>query len=246
MNQFCDVFNSTHYSQSDIILSLDISKSFFFDPEIPIYNKTNQGKNIFISNLVDISDSFESLLAVSYNTSCFLKGDYVQHFYQWMNNDITQIIDDGNQTVNIGNENLFEGTLKDGFKSTLYRFFELNRYIGITYLRNGGNSIEYAFLKEYNEINQIAIDVIRPWYNNLLLLINKTFNDYVNATKLVNVATFIVLVASVIVLYFLVWRAYEDNLKELLKMSVDLINLIPEEIKFQIVQKLNEEENKSE
>ena len=37
-----------------------------------------------------------------------------------------------------------------------------------------------------------------------------------------------------------------ENLKKLLKTSVDLINLIPEEIKFQIVQKLNEEENKNE
>ena len=246
MNQFCVVFNSTHYSQSDIILSLDISKSFFFDPNIPIYNKTNQGKDIFISNLIDISDSFESLLTVSYNTSCFLKGDYVKQFYNWMNNDIRNIIDDGNQNVDVRNEELFEGTLKDGFKSTMYRFFELCRFIGITYLRDGGEPIEYAFLSEFNEINQIVINVIRPWYNNVILLINKEFNDYVSVTKLVNVASFIVLVACVIVLYFLVWRAYEDNLRELLKTSVDLINLIPEEIKFQIVQKLNEEESKSE
>jgi hypothetical protein len=43
-----------------------------------------------------------------------------------------------------------------------------------------------------------------------------------------------------------VWKSYEENLKDLLKTSVDLINLIPEEIKHQIVQKLNEEENKNE
>jgi hypothetical protein len=163
-----------------------------------------------------------------------------------MNNDIRSIIDDGKQNVDVSNDELFEGTLKDGFKSTMYRFFELCRFIGITYLRDGGEPIEYAFLSEFNEINQIVINVIRPWYNNVILLINKEFNDYVSVTKLVNVASFIVLVACVIVLYFLAWRAYEDNLRELLKTSVDLINLIPEEIKFQIVQKLNEEESKSE
>jgi hypothetical protein len=46
-------------------------------------------------------------------------------------------------------------------------------------------------------------------------------------------------------LYCLVWKSYEENLKQLLKTSVDLINLIPEEIKYQIVTKLNEEENKN-
>ena len=54
------------------------------------------------------------------------------------------------------------------------------------------------------------------------------------------------LLLFVILLYCLVWKSYEENLKQLLKTSVDLINLIPEEIKYQIVQKLNEEENKNE
>lgn len=52
-------------------------------------------------------------------------------------------------------------------------------------------------------------------------------------------------ICCVVLLYCLVWKSYEENLKDLLKTSVDLINLIPEEIKHQIVQKLNEEENKN-
>ena len=77
-------------------------------------------------------------------------------------------------------------------------------------------------------------------------MINKEFNDYIKSTKLINVSTFIVILGCVILLYCLVWKSYEENLKELLKTSVDLINLIPEEIKVSIVQKLNEEENKNE
>jgi hypothetical protein len=44
----------------------------------------------------------------------------------------------------------------------------------------------------------------------------------------------------------LVWKSYEERLKSLLKTSVDLIKLIPEEIKREIVKKLNEEEEKNE
>ena len=47
-------------------------------------------------------------------------------------------------------------------------------------------------------------------------------------------------------MYFLVWKGYEDKLKTLLKTSVDLIKLIPDEIKREIVKKLNEEEEKNE
>lgn len=95
-------------------------------------------------------------------------------------------------------------------------------------------------------IDNIARNVIRPWYSNVLEEINKEFNDYIKSCKLINVATFIVVLGCVILLYCLVWKSYEENLKDLLKTSVDLINLIPEEIKYQIVQRLNEEENKNE
>ncbi len=47
----------------------------------------------------------------------------------------------------------------------------------------------------------------------------------------------------IIVMYFLVWKSFEDNLNDLLKTSVDLINLIPETIKCAIVQKINEDED---
>jgi hypothetical protein len=60
---------------------------------------------------------------------------------------------------------------------------------------------------------------------------------------LVNVSIFIVLIVSIIVIYFLIWKSFEDNLRELLKTSVDLINLIPESIKYIIVQRINEDED---
>jgi hypothetical protein len=41
-----------------------------------------------------------------------------------------------------------------------------------------------------------------------------------------------------------VWKTVEDRLEMYLKSSIDLINLIPEEIKCQMIIKLNEEEQK--
>ena len=126
--------------------------------------------------------------------------------------------------------------------------FELIRFIGINYLKNVDHSttLDPLNMTEFYEIDRIARNVILYWYNNLLSVINKEFDDYVKRSKLINVSTFVVILCCVILLYCLVWKSYEENLKDLLKTSVDLINLIPEEIKYQIVQKLNEEENKNE
>ena len=137
------------------------------------------------------------------------------------------------------------GTLENGFKSVIARYFELIRYICITYINPETRIPELWNSPEFKEINSIAKNVIRPWYKTVITLMNKEFEDFISQIKLVNVSTFIVLLCSVILLYCLVWKSYEENLKQLLKTSVDLINLIPEEIKYQIVTKLNEEENKN-
>jgi hypothetical protein len=73
------------------------------------------------------------------------------------------------------------------------------------------------------------------------------FSDFINQVNLINVSTYIVLIVSIIILYSLVWKSFEEKLKELLKTSVDLTNLIPESFKYIIVQMINEEEeNKKE
>ena len=51
---------------------------------------------------------------------------------------------------------------------------------------------------------------------------------------------FICLIVACILFYTIIWRIYEEKLIVLLKESVDLINLIPQEIKNVIIEKLNE------
>ena len=40
--------------------------------------------------------------------------------------------------------------------------------------------------------------------------------------------------------YFIIWKKYEESLSILLEKSIDLIQLMPEEIKNVIVRKFNE------
>ena len=250
INKFTDVFNVTQYCQSDNILSLDVVKSFLYNPSIPIYNQTNT-EDIFKYTFLTISDTFENLFIVSYNTSCFLHGNYITKLYDYLNHDITSIVTKVNSSSSSASVETYDssnylGTLENGFKSVIARYFELIRYICISYIDPESRVDELWNTPEFKEINSIATNVIRPWYKTIISLMNKEFEDYISQIKLVNVSTFIVLLCCVILLYCLVWKSYEENLKQLLKTSVDLINLIPEEIKFQIVQKLNEEENKNE
>ena len=68
----------------------------------------------------------------------------------------------------------------------------------------------------------------------------KYFTQYQNEGKLIYIIIFICLIVVVILYFFIIWKFYEEKLNKMLKGSSDLINLIPEEIKNIIIEKLNE------
>jgi hypothetical protein len=76
--------------------------------------------------------------------------------------------------------------------------------------------------------------------------LNECFSNYKDTIDLIIDSAFILLIFIVIIIYFIIWKGYEEKLKNLLKTSVDLIKLIPDEIKKEIVKKLTEEEEKGE
>ena len=76
--------------------------------------------------------------------------------------------------------------------------------------------------------------------------LKECFSDYKDKIDLIIDSAFILLIFIVIIIYFILWKGYEEKLKNLLKTSVDLIKLIPDEIKKEIVKKLTEEEEKGE
>ena len=94
--------------------------------------------------------------------------------------------------------------------------------------------------KIWMEINELTTIYIRYWFKNILDLMMENLNNYVNKMRLIHITIFIILAIIIIFAYCIVWKNYENKLIVMLKRSVNLINLIPEEIKYMIVTKLNE------
>ena len=68
----------------------------------------------------------------------------------------------------------------------------------------------------------------------------ESFNEYKSDSNLVYIVVFICLIFLIIFYYLIIWKLIEQKLGIILKNSIDLINLIPQEIKNIIVEKLNE------
>ena len=83
-------------------------------------------------------------------------------------------------------------------------------------------------------------NVIRPWYIGTLELMIKSFNEFQSSSKFIYIILFICLMVLVILYYCIIWKSYEKKMGNLLKESANLINLIPQEIKNLIIEKLNE------
>ena len=89
MNQFSDVFNPTHSVKVIFNYYWTFQNHFSLTQMFPYTtNKPRQEHFHFHVEFGGYFRQFWIVVVVSYNTSCFLKGNYVKHFYEWMNNDI--------------------------------------------------------------------------------------------------------------------------------------------------------------
>ena len=82
--------------------------------------------------------------------------------------------------------------------------------------------------------------MVRPWFDRMIEILNGEANRFLNKVKVIQISLFIVVIAILILSYFILWKSYEESLALLLEKSFELIKLIPEEIKYIIVSKLNE------
>ena len=119
------------------------------------------------------------------------------------------------------------------------------KYFDITEIsENANDDTISSILKEpeytFNEMNNAVQYVLKYWYKNVIELMVNYFYDYKNKSSIYFIIFFICLIVIDILVYSIIWRTYEEKLKLLLKESIDLINLIPLEIKNIIIEKLNE------
>ena len=240
IKKFLDVFNITLFSYVDIITNIDISKSYYFNNSIPIFNyRHNNEKNVyehthFYTSFYNITNTFESMIISTSKSNSFIKNSYKDSFSIYLYHDFNSMFD--LNTTFLKNENLLS-LFKNGFKPVAFNIFEKLRFFWIENTKNKNNIIND---KKWADLDFLLLNVVRPWYEKLLEIMDNETNNFLNKARVVQISVFIIVMAIFILCYFIIWKSYEENLSVLLQRSFDLINLIPEEIKYLIVNKLNE------
>ena len=132
----------------------------------------------------------------------------------------------------------------EGLKKNIMRLYDVLKYISLRRLDFNvtQNVTLYALLNEteWIELNNLTENIIRPWFNNIIDILHNEVNNFLNDAKVIQISLFIVIIFILIMSYFIIWKKYEESLSILLEKSIDLIQLMPEEIKNVIVRKFNE------
>ena len=237
ISKFVGVYNVTQNCQTSTLSNVNIVKSYLFNKSINIYEELNSTE-VFLKTYKSISDKFEEMIIETSRTDSFLSGQYKDKFSNYINGDFTEII---TEPIEEDKNNYIEG-----LKKNILRQYDIIRYISLRRI-NIKNEIQenetpHLLLNEtqWKELNHLVENIIRPWFIGIVDTLNKEFKKYYDEAQLVHISVYISLLVVIVLLYCIVWRSYEESLKVLLKISFDLINLIPEEIKYLIVTKLNE------
>ena len=90
------------------------------------------------------------------------------------------------------------------------------------------------------EMHKLLEGIVREWYKNIDDLLSSYYNDYIDTKLNSYIFLFIVLIIVISLYYWIAWKKYEGEFIDSIQKSFDLINLIPEEIKNIIINKLNE------
>ena len=239
VKKFLDVFNVTYYSYIDIIINIDISKQFIYNKTIPIFYYTNSEKGIdkkspFYSVFYNITNSFEEMVIRTSKTTSFLSKKYKDTFSKYFYKDFSDkiFID----TSYMPNQELLK-LFYTGFKPIVSNIFEKMRCLWIDCYYNEEQTIN-DFV--WCDIDYLVLYIVRPWFQEIIEILHNEANHFLNGVRVIQISLFIVVIVILILCYFILWKSYEENLAILLEKSLDLIKLIPEEIKYIIVSKLNE------
>ena len=245
IKNFITLFNKNNLVQLDYVLSLDIFKSYLFNKSIPILNKKDTHKEFF-EIFLNLTHKFEQSIIYNVKKKSFLKGKYLEKFWQYMLGDYTELL----EKEYVEKNRLF-GVIRKGLKPVITRAYELIRYYTIKYcnlIKTNNENIESdeisKILKDTEfklyEINQLIQKVVRNWYSGFLKLMIKYYYDFLSRTKFIYIIFFVLMIIIIILYYCIIWKTYEIKLINLLKESTNLINLIPKEIKNILIEKINE------
>ena len=197
---------------------------------------------------LDITNKFEDSFIYITKENSFLSGD-LEKFQQYLLGDCTELLnnDDIKGLTAFSNTNL-ASILKNGIKPIEMEVFEIIRFYEIYFCEISKNCIiepiisQIFFEKDEKLLimNILNESVNRKWFQFVIKILVESLHKSENKTKLNYIILFICLIIIIILYYSIIWKINEQKLIVLLKGSVDLINLIPQEIKNIIIEKLNE------
>lgn len=234
-----NVFNITYYSYVDIIINIDLTKSFIYNKSIPIFEHIHSDDHMdklspFYTMFYDIYESFEAMIISTSRTSSFLTRAYKDKFRKYLYHDFSEMF--LVNTSYLPNVKLLY-LIHKGVKPCVFNIIEKLKFVWIEYYQNKPNTIND---KRWCDIDFLVLYVIRPWYTELIELMHNESNLFLNEVRVVQISLFIIILVILILSYFIIWKSYEESLALMLQRSFDLIKLIPEEIKYLIINKLNE------
>ena len=96
---FISFFDKLNYAQSNLILSINIFKSFLFNRSIPILNFGNT-EMIFFENFLNLSNKFETSIIYTSNKNAFLKGRFIEQYDNYLYGDLHELLIQENYQVN--------------------------------------------------------------------------------------------------------------------------------------------------
>ena len=243
INQFIILLDKTNIAKSDFILSLDIFNSYFYNKSIPILNN-DKTIDEFMGAFINLTNKFEESIIYTSKTKSFLDGEYLEKYENYYLNDYTELLD--KQFLDTYGKYLSK-YFKYGIKPIEIKIFETLRYFLVVYCEKEIDEKDYTISpvlikggQNIFDVNVLSENIDRKWFDGIIKLMIDSLYEYQSQSNLKYIIFFICFIVISILYYFIIWRINEEKLNNLLKGSADLINLIPQEIKNIIIEKLNE------
>jgi len=243
VNQFILLLDKNNLAQSHFVLSLNVFKSYLFNKSIPILGRYDT-KNEFYETFLDLTDKIEDSILFTSKTNSFLSMEYFEKYKEYLLLDFSDLLE---KDYFERNKNILKQKTKNGIKPIVIRVFEIINYLIIKYCNSSQiltETDELSFILKEKDFNLVDLNInlqhlVRKWYDKVLVLLLDSFDDYQKSANFVFIVFFICFTVFSILYYSIIWKTYEEKLNYLLKGSEDLINLIPQEIKNIIIEKLN-------
>ena len=230
-----DVNNVTRNSEVDIVMSYNVIKAYFINSSIPLLNNSDS-EFILRERVKNITDAMEDWTKFTFLYMKNTGKNYMNKFIDLFFKNITEINEGG------FNDEDFLGSMKYGFRSFISRYLSLMKTGTLMHLDNI-NKTDIMTDEELGENGLKIVYVIRPWFDILNNELQKTMEDVFDKMILLCLALFISFLVGAVVIYALIWKNIEFQLEKYLINSIELINLIPERIKEDLVMKINEDKD---